>query len=299
MFIFAQAIYMNRTTLEQWRMLIALIDNGGFAQAATAVNKSQSTVHHAVHKLEDMLGIKLIEVKGRKAHLSDRGKVLLKRARYLLEESTKIESMAMNLKSGLESHLKIAVDEAFPQQRLNVALDHVSNQFPQLRVELYETILSGADELLLSNQAGVSISPFPLKNCISEELTTVKFIAVANPSHPIFAEQDALTFETLKSHRQIVLRDSSLASNTSEGWLGSDHRWTVSNLKTSIDLVFKGFGYAWLPEPSIKNYLSSNKLKKLHLAVGSERSVSFYLNVLDWGNLGVGAELFCEQILQG
>ena len=43
---------MARSTLEQWRMFKAVAEHGGFHQAAEVVYKSQSTVHHAVHKLE-------------------------------------------------------------------------------------------------------------------------------------------------------------------------------------------------------------------------------------------------------
>lgn len=287
---------MIKTTLEQWRMLSALITHGGFAQAAEAVYKSQSTVHHAVHKLEDMLGIKLIEVKGRKANLTTAGKVLLKRAHYLLEESAKLEAMATTLKNGLETHLRIAVDEAFSQEILYETLDYVSKKCPQLQVELHETVLSGSDELLLSDQVSISISPYRLKNSISHEILTMKFIAVAHPLHDLFSNNEGLSFELLKSHRQIVVRDSALVNSKSEGWLGSDQRWTVSNMKTSIDLVSNGLGYAWLPESQITSLIDAKKLKKLDLEIGSERSVQFYLNVLDWENLGIAASMFCQHI---
>ena len=40
-----------RITLEQWRCLVAVVDEGGYAQAAEALNKSQSSVTYAVQKL--------------------------------------------------------------------------------------------------------------------------------------------------------------------------------------------------------------------------------------------------------
>ncbi|MGL5500833.1 MAG: helix-turn-helix domain-containing protein, partial [Plesiomonas shigelloides] len=56
-----------KTTLEQWRMFQAVVDCGGYAQAADKLNKSQSSLNHAVTKLQDMLGVQLLEVRGRKA----------------------------------------------------------------------------------------------------------------------------------------------------------------------------------------------------------------------------------------
>ena len=72
---------MQRTTLEQWRMFRAVVTAGGFNQAALQVHKSQSSVHHAVGKLEESLGVKLFEVSGRKAVLTEAGELLLRRGR--------------------------------------------------------------------------------------------------------------------------------------------------------------------------------------------------------------------------
>jgi len=58
---------MSRVTLAQWQMLAAVVDHGGFARAAEAIHKSPSTLNHAVHKLEEQLGIQVLEPVGRQA----------------------------------------------------------------------------------------------------------------------------------------------------------------------------------------------------------------------------------------
>ena len=73
-----------KSTLEQWRILQAVVDHGGYAQAAEQLNKSQSSLNHAVAKLQHQLGIQLLEVKGRKAYLTEQGEVLLRRSRHRL-----------------------------------------------------------------------------------------------------------------------------------------------------------------------------------------------------------------------
>ena len=40
--------YRPKTTLEQWRILQAVVDHDGYAKAAQALNKSQSSLNHAV-----------------------------------------------------------------------------------------------------------------------------------------------------------------------------------------------------------------------------------------------------------
>ncbi len=76
-----------KISLEQWRALLAVVDTGGYAQAAAALHKSQSAVTYAVQKMESLLGVKIFEVIGRKARLTATGEVLYRRARSLLDEA--------------------------------------------------------------------------------------------------------------------------------------------------------------------------------------------------------------------
>jgi DNA-binding transcriptional LysR family regulator len=49
-----------RTTLEQWAVLAAVVDRGGFAQAANAIHRSQSAVSYAVARLQEELDVPLL-----------------------------------------------------------------------------------------------------------------------------------------------------------------------------------------------------------------------------------------------
>src|SRR4051812_2211483 len=80
-----------RITLEQWRALQAVVESGGYAQAAGSLHKSQSTVTYAVQKIERLLGLEVFEIRGRKAVLTDAGQVLYRRAKTLLEEAAMLE----------------------------------------------------------------------------------------------------------------------------------------------------------------------------------------------------------------
>ena len=54
-------------SLEQWRALVAVVEAGGYAQAAEALHKSQSAVSYAVQKIETQLALKVFELQGRRA----------------------------------------------------------------------------------------------------------------------------------------------------------------------------------------------------------------------------------------
>ncbi|MEG3768756.1 LysR family transcriptional regulator, partial [Alteromonas sp. 14N.309.X.WAT.G.H12] len=252
---------MLKATLEQWRMFKAVVDAGGFNQAAQQVHKSQSSIHHAVQKLEHALGITLFMNDGRKVKLTESGTLMLRRANLLLDEAHKLEAVAASLQHGTETQLKVAVDIIFPPTILYNVLHSVSENFPLLRIELMESVLSGANSLLKAAEVDIAISPFPLKSGFCEDLCEIEFIAVAHHAHPLHQLDRTISIEDLKSHRQIVVRDSSSERKADAGWLSAEKRWTVSHLKTSIDILCQGMGFAWLPVAFIRPLLEQGLLK--------------------------------------
>src|SRR5579863_8811893 len=97
------AVSSPRISLEQWRALRAVVDAGGYAQAAAALHKSQSAVTYAVQKIEQQLKLKLFEIVGRKAQLTAGGRMIYRRAQELLEEAGAVEEAAHTLAAGWES----------------------------------------------------------------------------------------------------------------------------------------------------------------------------------------------------
>src|SRR5262245_36967590 len=110
--------FLGRTSLEQWAVLAAVVDHGGFAQAAAAIHRSQSAVSYTVKTLQEALDLPLLVVEGRRAVLTPQGQTLLRRARGLLRELETLETLARSLKGGWEAELRLVVDAAFPRERL-------------------------------------------------------------------------------------------------------------------------------------------------------------------------------------
>src|SRR6202453_2729140 len=82
-----------KTTPDQWVALAAVVDLGGYASAAEALDRSQSAVSYQVTRLQEVLQCRLLEVRGRRAVLTAHGETLLARARGLLEEWRALEAV--------------------------------------------------------------------------------------------------------------------------------------------------------------------------------------------------------------
>lgn len=265
-----------KVSLEQWRALLAVVDAGGYAAAAEALDKSQSAVSYAIQKLETALDVRVFRLEGRRAVLTEAGEILYRRAQALVEEASRLETSAESLSRGVEAQLYVAVDAIFPMWLLLQCLDRFAVEFPETRVELLETVLSGTDETLLQHQVDLAITPRVPPGFIGDALMRARFIAVAHPDHPLHHLGRPVVFQDLRRHRQLVVRDSG-SRRMDAGWLGAEQRWTVSHLSTSIRAAAMGLGFAWYPQEKIRDELASGTLKPLQMQEGEERFADLYL----------------------
>ncbi|GHE20294.1 LysR family transcriptional regulator [Halomonas urumqiensis] len=277
---------MSRVTLAQWQMLAAVVDHGGFARAAQAVHKSPSTLNHAVHKLEEQLGVNVLEPVGRQVRLTEAGAMLLRRARQLLEGAEALEDVAGRLAEGLEAEVVLGVDQVFPPDALARALEAFSAAHPHVRVQLHETVLNGGIEMLYEGRADLVISGLSAQGFLGEPLTTVCFVAVAHPEHPLHRLARPLDLRDLEQYRQLVVRDSALRQSMDSGWLKAEQRWTLSHLGTSIDMLERGLGFAWVPETRIHDALEAGRLVPLALSAGGIRQIPVQLIYRDRDRAG-------------
>ena len=277
---------MARVTLAQWQMFAAVVDHGGFARAAEAVHRSPSTLNHAVHKLEELLGVQVLEPAGRQVRLTEAGELLLRRARQLLEGADALEDVATRLAEGLEAEIVLSVDQLFPGTALAQALDRFSAAYPHVRVQLHETVLNGGIEMLYDGRADLTVSALSAQGFLGEPLVTVRFIAVAHQDHELHQLERELDLRDLQRYRQLVVRDSALRQSMDAGWLKAEQRWTVSHLETSVDMVRRGLGFAWLPETRIQDDLERGVLKPLPLSAGGLREASIQMIFRDRDRAG-------------
>ncbi|QSA98418.1 LysR family transcriptional regulator [Methylococcus sp. EFPC2] len=289
---------LPKITLDQWRTLIAVVEAGGYAQAADRLHKSQSTLTYAVQKLERLLGVKVFEIQGRKAVLTSAGQLLYRRGKILMEEAVRLERAAASLSAGWEPELRLAVDAMFPTWLLLECFARFAEEHPETRIELIESVLGGSDEALLEGRVDLAIGSSVPPGFIGDPVMQVRFIAAAHPDHPLHRLGRPLTLEDLRQHRHLVIRDTGRERSRTPGWL-NEQRWTVSHKATSIRAACMGLGYAWYAEDIIRQELVTGELKPLPLREGAERWATLYLIFADHDAAGPGALRIAELLRDG
>lgn len=268
-----------KSTLEQWQVLQAIVECGGYAQAAEALHRSQSSVSYMVAKLQEQLGVELLEIDGRRARLTKTGEALLRKARELLGASFQLEQLAQSLGEGWEPQVGIAVDSLFPVELLVQVLRDFEPLARNTRLNLEETVLSGSADALVENRVDLAITSHVPPGFLGDALMDIEFVAVAHPCHPLHALGRALEIDDLSRNLHIVVRDSGSMTPRDNSWLTGGQRWSVTNPATRLEMICNGLGFGWLAEHKIQAQLAAGLLKPLPLRVGQRRRLALSLIV--------------------
>lgn len=285
---------LPRTTLEQWRILDAVVKAGSFALAADQLSRSQSSVSYGIARLQEQVGVQLLEIQGRKAVLTQEGKALLQIAQPLIADLLQLEAKAAAFKNGWESELKIALDSIFPSRSFFSALYKFREACPSTAVIVSEVILSGADDALVGGEVHMAVSDRVPPGFVGDKLCDIEFVAIAHPDHPLNRLGRFLTFDDLTRHTHLIVKDSGRVEQRSSGWDGAREKWKVSSLFSSLEAIRNQIGFSWLPLHMVAQDLEAGRLKALPLLAGARRTSALYLIHADAEIVGKAAAKLAE-----
>lgn len=290
--------YRPKSTLEQWRILQAVVDAGGYAQAADLLNKSQSSLNHAVAKLQNQLGVELLAVVGRKAYLTPAGEVMLRRSRMLTQQIEDLELLAANIDMGWEPEIKLAVEIIYPREQLYQALSAFFPHSRGSRIQIIDTVITGTAEMIQHAKADLVIAANAVipKGFLGEPLITTQMVLVCAQQHPL-ASVPSLEADELSQHLQIVIRDTAEKPAENAGWLRAEQRWTVGNFYEALVILQQGLGFCWMPDFIAQPALQNGSLVRLRLNQSSERQIPLSLVVPKEDKLGPGGRRLRQHIL--
>ncbi|MEM7082097.1 MAG: LysR family transcriptional regulator [Pseudomonadota bacterium] len=286
-----------RISLEQWRTLLAVVDAGGYAQAAEQLNKSQSTVTYAIKKLESVLDVAVFKLEGRRAVLTPTGELLYERAETLVKSAARLEQTARQVSAGWEAEIRVSADVIFPVWLLLDCFAEFGRHSPHTHIECVESVMGGTLEELHSGRADMVISNHIPQGFYGTALMTLRFLPVASPNHALHQKTTAISPDELLRHRHLFVRETDGARKSKTTSTGAQ-RWTVSNMSTSIGAVCRGYGYAWFPEHKIQGELARGELKPIALSEPNDRLVTVYLILAQPQSAGPGVQRLRDIIVE-
>jgi DNA-binding transcriptional LysR family regulator len=285
-----------RISLKQWKMFHAVVDCDGFTGAASHLHISQSAISYTLAKLQEQLGVPLLKLEGRKAQITEEGKILLERSRALVRSAMELEALAENLRHGWGPEIRLVVDPSFPSQLLMLALRKLS-PFPlNIRLSVEEATMDQAEKALHERTTDLAIGTQVPLGFVGNELIEIEYIAAAHPEHPLFGLKREITVEDLEKQLQIVISGSNdyVTADFNYRLPRYTRIWNVSGFDTAIGALRHCLGYAWLPKYRVQRWLDQNQIRILPLNKGSVYKTSLYLIFGRSLNPDSGAKRFAD-----
>ena len=240
--------------LKDLRYLVAVADTRHFGRAAERSFVSQPTLSAQLKKLEEYLGVQLIERAPKRVSLTAAGEEIVERARRVLESSDEIVELAKGHRDPLAGRLKLAFLPTIGPYLLPHVASRLRKQLPRLELMLYEYQTDPMLEKLQSGEIDVGILALPVSTdgLDAYELYKEPF-TVALPANHKLASRQAIKVEDLANETLLLLedghclRDQALDICSSTG-MHEKQDFRATSLETLRQMVAAGVGITLLPE---------------------------------------------------
>ena len=124
--------------LRDLQYLVALAEHRHFGRAAEACFVSQPTLSTQIKKLEDELGVPLVERTPRKVLLTEVGREIVQRARDVLNEVDQIRALARRTLDPESGTVRLGIFPTLGPYLLPHVVPRIRERFPRLELLLVE-----------------------------------------------------------------------------------------------------------------------------------------------------------------
>lgn len=161
---------------------VRAVELGGFSMAAREMGLTPSAISKLVTRLEDRLGVRLLNRTTRRLALTPEGEAYFHRAQRILADIEEAENEVARFRAKPRGLLRINVGTAFGMHQLAPALPQFLARHPEMQVELTITdrlvdlIEEGAD-------IGIRLGTLPDSSLVARRICEVERVVCASPAY--------------------------------------------------------------------------------------------------------------------
>lgn len=255
---------LDALTLDQLRVLLAVVEAGSFSAAARRLRRVQSAVSQAMANLEAQLGVAVFDRSTRIPTLTSAGHGVVAAARRVCGEVDALRQLAAGMAHGLEAQVSLCVDATFPLAALVEFCRAFADAFPTVTLRVDSQTMSAVSARVLAGASTLGVtSPIGVLPGLERvALAPVRMLPVVARGHPLARRRGRLTTAQLAEHVQIVLSERQQDGVPDQAVL-SPRTWRVSDLHTKHALLLAGLGWGNLPAPMIAKDLARGRLVRV------------------------------------
>jgi LysR family hydrogen peroxide-inducible transcriptional activator len=238
--------------LRDLQYLVALAETRHFGRAAERCHVSQPTLSAQLKKLEEFLGVALIERRPRRVALTPAGDAVLERARRMLQDAEDIRALAQASQDPLAGQLKLGLIPTLGPYLLPRVMPRIAESLPRLSLLLHEYQTAPLVQRVLDGELDLAILALPAdtKGLQTRELFAENFLVALPEKHRLAAKQ-RLRAADLAAEKLLLLEEGHcLREHALEACDRADADeldFRATSLETLRQMVASGAGMTLLP----------------------------------------------------
>ncbi len=194
--------------LRDLRYLVALAEHRHFGRAAQASFVSQPTLSTQIRKIEDELGVALVERTPRKVLLTEVGRDIVDRARAALGEVEAIRAIALRTKDPESGTIRLGIFPTLGPYLLPHVIPRIRRRYPRLELLLFEEKTEIVLTKLREGRLDAGILALPLHDDqLEHEFLFEEPFLLAVPQDHALAKRRKLKVADLIDQRVLLLED--------------------------------------------------------------------------------------------
>lgn len=228
-----------------------------FGNAAEACHVSQPTLSGQIIKLEEQLGVTLIERHRRNIMLTPAGIQLLAKARKVLQAARDLEVTAKTLGDPLSGELHLGLIPTLAPYLLPHIMPALIQSLPRMEIFLHENQTADLLRALDGGSLDALILPWldDMTNFDAYDLFDESFVLAVDKHHPL-AKKKRVKLSDLKGCHVLTLEDGHCLRDQALGYCFSagadeDKRFQATSLETLRYMVSAGIGITLLPRLAV------------------------------------------------
>jgi len=245
-------VYGNPLNLRDLQYLVALAETRHFGRAARKCHVSQPTLSAQLKKLEEYLGVTLIERRPRQVALTAAGTAVVERARRMLRDAEDIRALARASQDPLGGQLKIGLIPTLGPYLLPRIAPRLKRALPKLQLLLHEHQTELLIARVVDGELDLALLALPAetRGLATRSLFAEAFL-VAMPDRHRLAARRRLKPADLAGEKLLLLedghclRDQALEVCRKVGTEEQD--FGATSLETLRQMVAAGLGLTLLP----------------------------------------------------
>ena len=168
--------------LDAMALFARVVEAGGFSAAARELSLSKASVSKRIARLEDRLGVRLLNRTTRRLSLSEAGEAFYGGCRRMVSEAEAAEQAVTHLAAAPRGTLRVNAPMSFGQLHLAPALTAFLERYPELAVDL---VLDDREVNLVQEgfDVGVRIKALRDSSLIARRLAPFRALVCAAPSY--------------------------------------------------------------------------------------------------------------------